>query len=54
MTDQPHELLDAAHGRIAVLRRDELFVESVEVYEVVVGGVAGDVRGRVGIPGNIP
>lgn len=37
VTDQPHELLDAAHGRIAVLRRDELFVESVEVYEVVVG-----------------
>ncbi|MYI65833.1 MAG: hypothetical protein F4107_07850, partial [Gemmatimonadetes bacterium] len=37
VTDQPHELLDAAHGRIAVLRRDEHFVESVEVYEVVVG-----------------
>ena len=37
VTDQPHELLDAAHGRIAVLRRDELFVEFVEVYGVVVG-----------------
>lgn len=35
VTDQPHELLDAAHGRIAVLRRDALFVEFVEVYQLV-------------------
>ena len=35
VTGQPHELLDVAHGRIAVLRRDELGVEFVEVYEVV-------------------
>lgn len=34
MTGQPHEVLDVAHGRIAVLRRDELGVEFVEVYEV--------------------
>ena len=32
VTDQPHEVLDVANGRIAVLRRDELFVEFVEVY----------------------
>ena len=37
VTDQPHEVLDVANGRIAVLRRDELFVEFVEVYEVVGG-----------------
>ena len=35
VTGQPHEVLDVAHGRIAVLRRDELGVEFVEVYEVV-------------------
>ena len=35
VTGQPHELLDVAHGRMAVLRRDELGVEFVEVYEVV-------------------
>lgn len=35
VSGQPHELLDVAHGRIAVLRRDELGVEFVEVYEVV-------------------
>ena len=35
VTGQPHEVLDVAHGRIAVLRRDALGVEFVEVYEVV-------------------
>jgi len=35
VTGQPNEVLDVAHGRIAVLRRDELGVEFVEVYEVV-------------------
>ncbi len=35
VTSQPHEVLDVAHGRIAVLRRDALDVEYVEVYEVV-------------------
>lgn len=35
VTGEPHELLDVAHGRIAVLRRDELGVERVEVYEVM-------------------
>ena len=35
VTGQPHEVLDVAHKRIAVLRRDELGVEFVEVYEVV-------------------
>lgn len=34
VTGQPHEVLDVAHGRIAVLRRDDLGVEFVEVYEV--------------------
>lgn len=34
VTSQPHEVLDVAHGRIAVLRRDALGVEFVEVYEV--------------------
>ncbi|MDE2805022.1 MAG: hypothetical protein OXN18_07755 [Gemmatimonadota bacterium] len=34
VTGQPHEVLDVAHGRIAVLRRDELGVEFVEVYEM--------------------
>jgi len=41
VTGQPHEVLDVAHGRIAVLRRDELGVEFVEVYEVAGGGVPG-------------
>ena len=36
VTSQPHEVLDVGVGRIAVLRRDELDVEFVEVYEVVV------------------
>ena len=35
MAGEPHEVLDVAHGRIAVLRRDDLGVEYVEVYEVV-------------------
>ena len=35
VTTQPHEVLDVAHGRIAVLRRDELDVQFVEVYDVV-------------------
>ena len=34
VTSQPVELLDVAHGRIAVLRRDEFDVEFVEVYEM--------------------
>ena len=34
VTSQPHEVLDVAHGRIAVLRRDEFDVEFVEVYEM--------------------
>ena len=34
VTSQPHEVLDVAHGRIAVLRRDDLDVEFVEVYEM--------------------
>lgn len=34
MTSEPHELLDAAHGRIAVLRRDEFDVQFVEVWEM--------------------
>ncbi|MDE2879132.1 hypothetical protein [Candidatus Palauibacter soopunensis] len=34
VTSQPVELLDVAHGRIAVLRRDEFDVEVVEVYEM--------------------
>ena len=34
VTSQPHEVLDAAHGRIAVLRRDEFGVEFVEVWEM--------------------
>ncbi|MCE2423174.1 MAG: hypothetical protein J4G03_07700 [Gemmatimonadetes bacterium] len=33
VTGQPNEVLDVAHGRIAVLRRDELGVEFVEVYD---------------------
>ena len=34
VTNEPHELLDVGAGRIAVLRRDELDVQFVEVYEV--------------------
>ena len=34
VTSEPHELLDVGAGRIAVLRRDELDVQFVEVYEV--------------------
>ncbi len=34
VTSLPVELLDVAHGRIAVLRRDEFDVEVVEVYEM--------------------
>lgn len=34
VTGQPHEVLDVAHGRIAVLRRDDLGVEFVEVHQV--------------------
>lgn len=34
VTSQPVELLDAAHGRISVLRRDEFDVEVVEVYQM--------------------
>lgn len=37
VTSQPHEVLDAAHGRIAVLRRDEFDVEYVEVWEMAGG-----------------
>ena len=38
VTSQPVELLDVAHGRIAVLRRDEFDVEVVEVYEIGING----------------
>lgn len=34
VTSQPTELLDVAHGRIAVLRRDEFDVEFIDVYEM--------------------
>ncbi|WP_423928684.1 hypothetical protein [Candidatus Palauibacter sp.] len=34
VTSAPHELLDVAHGRIAVLRRGEFDEEFIEVYEV--------------------
>ena len=34
VTSQPHEILDVAHGRIAVLRRDEFDVQFVEVWEM--------------------
>lgn len=37
VTSQPHEVLDVAHGRIAVLRRDEFDVEHVEVWEMAGG-----------------
>lgn len=37
VTSQPHEVLDVAHGRIAVLRRDEFDVEFVEVWEMAGG-----------------
>ncbi len=35
VTSEPHEVLDVAHGRIAVLRRDEFDVQFVEVWEMV-------------------
>ncbi|WP_425155038.1 hypothetical protein [Candidatus Palauibacter sp.] len=34
ITSEPHELVDVAHGRIAVLRRGEFDEEFIEVYEV--------------------
>ena len=34
ITSEPHELLDVAHGRIAVLRRGEFDEDVIEVYEV--------------------
>ncbi|WP_419160868.1 hypothetical protein [Candidatus Palauibacter sp.] len=37
VTSAPHELLDVAHGRIAVLRRGEFDEEFIEVYEVELG-----------------
>lgn len=37
VTSHPQEVLDVAHGRIAVLRRDEFDVEFVEVWEMVGG-----------------
>ena len=37
VTSEPHEVLDVAHGRIAVLRRDEFDVQFVEVWEMAGG-----------------
>ena len=37
MTRESHEVLDVAHGRIAVLKRDQLGVHFVEVYELTGG-----------------
>ncbi len=34
ITSEPHELVDVAHGRIAVLRRGEFDEEFIEVYEI--------------------
>ena len=34
ITSEPHELLDVAHGRIAVLRKGEFDEDVIEVYEV--------------------
>ena len=38
ITSEPHELVDVAHGRIAVLRRGEFDEEFIEVYEVELPG----------------
>ncbi|WP_420635731.1 hypothetical protein [Candidatus Palauibacter sp.] len=34
ITSEPHELVDVAHGRIAVLRRGEFDEEFIDVYEI--------------------
>ena len=38
ITSEPHELVDVAHGRIAVLRRGEFDEEFIEVYEIELPG----------------